>query len=117
MTLRSLRLISLLTFILVPSGSIDARSHNSIEKDRVKFLASSTFIRGTWGWNEDTYLAEVAMPGSNRQILVRLIDSYNNAWAPLSHQVLTSETGAILRVKRDPECDLPFERILFELPR
>lgn len=79
---------------------------------RVRFIATSTLLRGTWGLNEDTYLAQVLIPEQNEAVLVRLVDTYPSEWPPLARQVLTSESDALLRVKRDVGCDRPFGEIL-----
>ena len=90
----------------------EAWPHRHGEKARVRFLATSTLIRGTWGENEDTYLAQLVLPKENEAVLVRLVDTYPNEWPPLPREVLTSDAGTILPVKRDAECDRPFGEIL-----
>jgi hypothetical protein len=82
------------------------------QKARARFLASSTFYRTTWGFNEDTYLAQLQLPKDNEQVLVRLVDAYPDAFAPLSRATLQSESGTMLAVQRDQECDRPFGEIL-----
>ncbi len=82
------------------------------QKARVRFLATSTLIRGTWGPNEDTYLAQLLLPRENEAVLVRLVDAYPNEAPPLARQVLRADSGAVLFVKRDAECDRPFGEIL-----
>ncbi len=86
--------------------------HRRGQKAHVHFLASSTLIRGTWGQNEDTYLAQLLLPKQNEAVLVRLVDAYPNEWPPLAREVLRSDAGAVLAVKRDAECDRPFGQIL-----
>lgn len=85
--------------------------HRHGQKMRVRFLATSTLLRGTWGWNEDTYLAEILLPKQDETVLVRLVDAYSSNWPPLSHKVITSE-GSLLAVRRDAQCDRPFGQIL-----
>lgn len=86
------------------------------QKMRVRFLATSTLLRGTWGLNEDTYLAQVLFPKQNEAILARLVDSYPSEWPSLSRQLLTSDAGAFLALKRDAACDQPFSEILLRTP-
>ena len=98
--------------IVLAAASAGAWPHRHAQKARVRFLATSTLIRGTWGQNEDTYLAQLMLPKQNEAVLVRLVDAYPNEWPPLAHEVLTSDAGAVLPVKRDQECDRPFGEIL-----
>lgn len=86
--------------------------HRHGQKARVRFLATSTLIRGTWGPNEDTYLAQLLLPKQNETVLVRLVDAYPNEWPPLARDILRSDAGTLLAVKRDAECDRPFGEIL-----
>jgi hypothetical protein len=44
--------------------------------------------------------------------LIRLVDTYPNEWPPLSREVLKSDAGTVLPVKRDAECDRPFGEML-----
>jgi hypothetical protein len=98
--------------ILLAAASAGAWPHRQWQKVQVRFLASSTFYRTTWGFNEDTYLAQLQLPKDNEQVLVRLVDAYPNAFAPLSRATLRSESGTMLAVRRDQECDRPFGEIL-----
>ena len=86
--------------------------HQQRQKARVRFLTTSTLIRGTWGPNEDTYLAQLLLPKENEAVLVHLVDAYPNEWPPLSRSVLTSDSRALLAVRRDEQCDRPFGQIL-----
>lgn len=93
--------------------SAGAQSRTRTIKTNVRFLAASTFVRGNWGSNQDTYLAEMTIPSSqSAPALIRLLDEYPNRFAPLARDVVTSLTGVVLRVQRDSECDLPFARVL-----
>jgi hypothetical protein len=107
-TIRCLAATSL--FILALSASALKRSRDL--KVRVRFLATSTIVRGSWAYNQDTYLAEFIPSSGDEQVLVRLVDEYFNAAPPISHEALTSSTGTILRVRRDSQCDLPYTDIL-----
>lgn len=80
-------------------------------KAHIRFLASSTCIRGTWGLNWDVYLAEIVPYKGSEPLLVRLIDEYPNLYPPLSTDRLTSATGTILRIRRDRQCDMPYAQI------
>ncbi|MGB7265654.1 MAG: hypothetical protein WBC92_09085 [Terracidiphilus sp.] len=92
--------------------TVKAWPHRHAKKSQARFLATSTLIRGTWGENEDTYLAQLVLPEQNEAVLVRLVDTYPNEAPPLSYSTLTSDSGTLLRVKRDRECDRPFGEIL-----
>lgn len=43
---------------------------------------------------------------------MRLIDAYSNEFPPLSREVLTSDAGSVLSLKRDAGCDRPFGEVL-----
>jgi hypothetical protein len=62
--------------------------------------------------NEDIFFAKLDFSKSNEQVLVRLIDAYPNRFAPLSRSVLQSESGTMLTIRRDADCDLPFGQVL-----
>jgi len=92
----------------VSSSPLKAWPHKHGHKVQVRFLATSTLVRGTWAQNEDTYLAELNLSHGTESVLVRLVDAYPNEAPPLSREVLTSQSGTALRVNRDAECDRPF---------
>ncbi len=106
------RILTVLTLIAVSTHSAEARSRNRVQKAQVRFLATSTILRGTWGSNEDTYLAELHLSAKSEPVIVRLIDEYPNAFPPLSAAVLTSRSETVLRVQRDSQCDLPYGAML-----
>lgn len=92
---------------LVGGGTAAAfpHPHRQSEKAKVHFLAAEILLRGTWGMNRDTYLAElIAKPGS-APTLVRMVDEYPQLAPPLSHEALVAQAGTTLRIKRDPSCD------------
>jgi hypothetical protein len=97
-------------FIVVISASALQRSRDL--KVRLRFLATGTIVRGTWAYNQDTYLAELLPSTGGEQVLVRLVDEYFNAAPPISHDALTSNTGSAFLVRRDSQCDLPYADIL-----
>ena len=94
------------------TATAGAWPHRRAQEAQAGFLATSTLIRATWGENEDTYLAQLVLPKQNEAVLVRSVNTYPNEWPPLPREVLTSDTGTILPVKRDAECDRPFGEIL-----
>lgn len=96
----------------IGAATAGAWPHRRGQKARVRFLATSTLIRRTWGPNEDTYLAQLLLPKQNETVLVRLVDAYPNEWPPLSRSVLTSDSGTLLGVRRDDQCDRPYGQIL-----
>jgi hypothetical protein len=106
------RIAFIVAVISVSATPASAWPHKQVQKARVRFLASSTLIRGTWGLNEDTYLAELHVRQDNESILIRLVDEYPNEAPPLSKAVLTSESGTTLRVRRDSQCDSAYSRML-----
>lgn len=112
-SIRASHIAAILLIAALNTSTAGAWPHRrQAQKARVQFLATSTLIRGTWGPNEDTYLAQLVLPKQNEAVLVRLVDAYPNEWPPLSRNVLTSDAGAVLPVKRDAECDRPFGEIL-----
>jgi hypothetical protein len=78
----------------------------------VRFLATRTLIRGTFGQNDDTYLAELTFTHKEGPVLVRLVDSYPNETPPLSRTTLISELGTTLKVRRDTDCDRPYGELI-----
>jgi hypothetical protein len=102
--------LALFIIAVFTANNTEASPHKKGQTVRVRFLATSTLFRTTWGTNEDAYLAELEFPKGNEQVLVRLIDEYPSA--PLSEEVLRSNTGTNFIVKRDAGCDRPFGQIL-----
>jgi hypothetical protein len=91
------------------SGIADAKtSHPRSIKAHTRFPAASTLIRGTWGMNQDIYLAEISSRNGSEPQLVKLIDEYSNLAPSLSDDTLTSTTGTNLRIRRDMRCDIPY---------
>jgi hypothetical protein len=102
--------IFMIAALLAPT--VKAWPHRRAQKAWVRFLATSTLIPGTWGENEDSYLAQLVLPKENEEVLVRLVGIYPNERPPLPRKVLTSGTGTVLAVQRDTECDRLFGEIL-----
>ena len=94
---------------VTPAG---AWPHKNGEKARVRFLATSTLIRGTFGQNEDTYLAQVFTARGDESYLIRLVDAYPNETPSLPKATLTSDSGTLLRIQRDPQCDRLYGEML-----
>jgi hypothetical protein len=107
-----LRTVTAIAVIAISVHSADARSRIRVQKAHVRFLAASTFVRGTWGYNQDIFLAELLSSRHGEPLLVRLIDEYPNTYPSLSADVLASQTGTALRVKRDSQCDSSYASML-----
>lgn len=104
--------IAVAIVIVISSMAAGAWPHKPGQNAHVQFLATSTLIRGTFGQNEDTYLAELSLDKSNERILIRLIDEYPNETPPISREDLTAPSGVTLRIRRDFECDRPFDQLI-----
>jgi hypothetical protein len=107
-----MRIASAIVIVAIATMTAEAWPHRKDQKARVQFLASSTLVRGTWGLNEDTYFADLHLRPDSEPILVRLIDEYPNEAPPLSTVILSSRSGAMLRVQCDSQCDSPYSRML-----
>lgn len=75
---------------------------------QIRFVASSTFVRGTWGLNEDTYLVELRNSRSGSAFLALLIDTYPNEAPPIPYDVVTANKETAIRVRRNTKCDRQF---------
>jgi hypothetical protein len=106
------RFITASLLIVLTCSTALAWTRKKGQKAQVKFLATSTLIRGTWGPNEDTYLAELLTARGDESYLIRLVDAYPNEAPPLPLAALTSDKETCLRIQRDPECDKPYEQML-----
>jgi hypothetical protein len=107
------RFVAMTLIISLPALPAWARHGSRAVKANVRFVAASTFLRGTWGLNQDTYLAEMTISSRRDEpFLVRLVDEYPNELPALAHNVVTSPSGTTLRVLRDNECDRPFHQML-----
>lgn len=78
----------------------------------MRFLATSTSVHSALGTNQDVYLAEITLRGSNETTLARLIDEYPPYRVMLSDDFLSSADGITLKVRRDKMCD----RALTKMP-
>ena len=106
------QVIAFLALAVMTTDTAGAWQHQESEKVRVHFLATSTLIRGSWGLNEDTYLAQLYFTKQQSAVLVRLIDKYPNEWSSLSREALKSNASTTLFVKRDVGCDRPFRQMI-----
>ena len=105
------RIMSTAAVLAIITASVGASTHKQVLKAHLRFLATSTLIRNTWGRNEDTYLAESTFPSQPAPVLIRLIDNYPNEFPSLPLETLASQVGTMLRVRRDVQCDIPFGRL------
>jgi hypothetical protein len=80
-------------------------------KAQVRILAASDLIRGTWGYNQDNYLAELIDAHGTETMLVRLVDEYASEAPPLSRELLTARSTVALRVRRDNRRDMPYGQL------
>jgi hypothetical protein len=111
--MRHFRIAIIITVLVASCGSSAiARTRIRALKALVRFLATSTLVRGSWGLNQDIYLAELTTSAAADPQLIRLIDEYNHAASPLSKAALTSPSGTTLLVWRDSQCDLAYRAIV-----
>jgi len=111
------RIAAMVAVIAISATTAVAWPHKHGQKTRVRFLAAGTLVRGTFGRNEDTYLAELSLEKGSERTLVRLVDAYPNEAPPISRTDLTAPFGITLRIRRDVECDRPYgEMILRTAP-
>jgi hypothetical protein len=102
------KLITLVMILTVSAASVSATQAKKTKKARVHFLATGTEIRGTWGFNQDTYFAELAFVKDGPLQFVRIVDEYSQLAPPLSRESLTSVSGIPLRLRRDGGCDIRY---------
>jgi hypothetical protein len=106
------RFASVAVVLAISAAAAGAWSHKQGPKAQIRFLATSTLVRGTWGWNEDSYLAELMFLAVGASLLLRLIVAYPNEALPLSQTILTSSSGTVLKVRRDMGCDFPYGQMI-----
>jgi hypothetical protein len=99
--------IAALLMLAVLVQTSEAKTHDVL-KARVRFLATGSIIRTTWGSNRDEYLVEVTATPEGESVLARMIDDYASYQPPLSFAVLTSQAGSALTIRRDPRCEMPY---------
>jgi hypothetical protein len=100
--------VGLLVALLVMCGAANAHDRHRPQNARVHFLATGMLLRGSWGFNQDVYLAELIGKKDSGRQLVRIVDEYSPDAPPLSREVLADEQGTGLRVQRDESCDIVF---------
>lgn len=103
----------LLSLVLIAVGGhgAAARSRTHPLRVQVRFLATSTLYRTTWGMNEDNYLADLMSPKNSQPLLARLVDEYSNWAPPIPATILRSESGTLFKLMRDPLCDIPYAKM------
>lgn len=95
---------------LAMSGASASLAHarNRPQKVTVHSLATGTLLRGSWGLNQDIYLAEILLKNDASARLVRIVDEYSEFAPPLSRQTLIAAEGTMLRIRRDETCDVTY---------
>jgi hypothetical protein len=82
------------------------------KKARVRFLATSTLYRTTFGMNEDIYLGELTFAKrEDEHVLARVINQYSNWEPPIPAAVLKSDAGMPFYLLRDASCDIPYAQM------
>jgi hypothetical protein len=82
------------------------------QKAGVRFIATSTLYRTTWGMNEDIYLGELTFAKrEDEHVLARVINQYSNWEPPISAAVLKSDAGMQFYLLRDSNCDIPYAQM------
>jgi hypothetical protein len=105
------RLACCLVLLLCACGVAQAWPHRKALKARVHFLAAETLIRGTWGTNQDKYLAEFLPAKNNPSGLLQIIDEYPQWDLPVSNKSLIAHEGSFLRLLRDTTCDVSYAEL------
>jgi hypothetical protein len=100
--------ISLLAALQMMSPATNAHARHRPQKAKVHFLAAGALLRGSWGFNQDIYLAELIGKKEPGRQLVRIMDEYSPDAPPLSHEVLVDEQGTGLHIRRDESCDIAY---------
>lgn len=102
---------ALIVWLMLPMHGFSSQRKRPI-KANVRFLATSTLLRSTIGLNEDSYLAEISLDGQSGPSLALLMDLYPAFAPPLTKKVLTAQNGTMIRVRRDPVCDIRYGGLL-----
>jgi hypothetical protein len=100
--------VGLLVVLQMLSPAANALNRHRAQKAKVHFLADGALLRGSWGFNQDIYLAELIGKKEPGRQLVRIVDEYSPDAPPLSHEVLVDEQGTGFRVQRDESCDVAY---------
>lgn len=80
-------------------------------KAQVHFLATSATIRGGTGSSLDIYLVDISLNAGSDPFLARLIDEPLTYQLPIPVSQLTSAAGTKLKIRRDPQCDMPYAKM------
>jgi hypothetical protein len=107
-----INMAALVALVAACVGTAGSQAHARAQKAHVHFLATSTLLRGTWGYNQDVFLVELRFAAHGEPVLARLIDEYPSLFSPLTAEDLRSPSGTVFRVRRDAQCDLPYREIL-----
>lgn len=94
-----------LALITVPSAT--AKSRKCVWA-RVRFLATSTITRNSFGENHDVYLIEIDGQDESGATLARLEDIYPPYRNALPETILKSSRWGRLKIIRDQSCDVAF---------
>ena len=73
----------------------------------VHFVATSTVVHSGWSGNQDVYLVELKKSGEI-PFLAKLVDEYPSYGSAIPRRVLVSIGTSLIKVKRDPECDVRY---------
>jgi hypothetical protein len=111
------RIAPLAVVIATSNITAGAGQHRNGQKAELRFLATGTLIRGTWGANEDSYLAQLTFAHEDNLLLVGLVDSCPNEAPPSPRAVLTSLSGKTFKMRRNMACDLPDRRMILRTAR
>ena len=105
-----LRGILAIAVLLAVTPSIVSARQSEVRMHRVtvRFVATSTTYRTTWGMDEDIYLANLTFPKNGERVLARLIDEYPNYAPSIPEAALRSGAGTPFYVVRDTDCDIAF---------
>ncbi len=105
--LRSIFLLLVSGFAI---GTVEAvRSHP--QKAIVRFLATSTSVRNSWGTSQDVYLVEIVPHATDNPVLARLVDDNPEYHEMDLRKRFASGTGTTLGLWRDPACDIAFAKM------
>lgn len=97
--------IVIVSFMTMPVASAKSPKYISAQ---VRFMATSTSTRSSFGENQDVYLIEVKPRDGSDPQLARLEDIYPRYRDGLSEAVLKSPGWDHLKLIRDHSCDTAF---------
>lgn len=100
-----------MVLIVCACQTMHAWPHRKSPWLRVRFLAEETLVRGTWGINQDKYLAEFIPSGNCPSGILQIVDEYSEWDFPISFSDLSNKNGIKLRLQRDMSCDVMFSNL------